>query len=105
MQYDIELLPQAWEELIQIQDYYTLEFGNATGYKVRQQIIKTISQLSEFPDSGTFPPDEWLADNGYRMVICKKHIAIYKKFEGEKKIYIYHIANARMQYDKLFQNN
>ena len=37
---------------------------------------------------------------GYRLVICEKHVAIYKKY-GEV-VYVYHIADTQTEYTKLF---
>ena len=42
----------------------------------------------------------WLNEMGYRMVICEKHVAIYKKY-GEV-VYVYHIADTHTEYTKLF---
>lgn len=102
MGYKIEILPEAWEDLKQLQDYYCLRFGPASAKKVRGHILETVKRLELFPDSGSRPPDAWLAENGYKMVICGRHIAIYKKFQEIKTVYIYHIADTRMEYSKLF---
>lgn len=45
-------------------------------------------------------PDTWLNEQGYRMIISKKHVAIYRHIE--ETIYIYHIADAQTEYIKLF---
>ena len=102
MSYEIEILSQAWEDLKQLQDYYCLRFNPSTARKVRNRILATIERLQDFPDSGSRLPDEWLTEQGYRMVICGRHIAVYKKFEETKTIYIYHIADTRSEYTKLF---
>lgn len=34
------------------------------------------------------------------MIICEKHVAIYKKIEDV--VYIYHIADTQTEYTKLF---
>ncbi|MBQ6995909.1 MAG: type II toxin-antitoxin system RelE/ParE family toxin [Lachnospiraceae bacterium] len=60
----------------------------------------TIERLEQFPDSGSYTPDEWLNQQGYRMVICEKHVAIYKVIDTT--IYVYHIADTRTEYTKLF---
>lgn len=68
--------------------------------KVSDHILNTIERLEEFPDSGSLTPDEWLNQQGYRMVICKKHIAIYRHIDSV--IYVYHIADTQTEYKKLF---
>lgn len=100
MKCKIKILPSAWEDLKRIEDYYLIQFDVNTAIKVIDNILNTIERLEEFPDSGSFTPDEWLNEQGYRMVICKKHVAIYRQIENS--IYIYHIADTRTEYTKLF---
>ena len=100
MKYKIEILPSAWEDLKKIEDYYFIQFDVHTAINVSNNILNTIERLEEFPDSGSMTPDAWLNEQGYRMVICKKHVAIYRQIKNS--IYIYHIADTRTEYTKLF---
>ena len=100
MKYNIEILPTAWEDLKLIEDYYSIQFDLATALNVSNNILDTIERLGEFPDSGSLTPDSWLNERGYRMVICKKHVAIYKMIDN--KIYVYHIGNTQTEYTKIF---
>lgn len=95
----VEILPSAWEDLKNIEDYYLLQFDAQTAIKVSGHILDCIERLEEFPDSGSRTPDDWLNENGYRMVICKKHVAIYRQIE--ETVYIYHIADTQTEYTKL----
>jgi len=96
----IIFLPSALEELKEIEDYYNLEFGKKTTEKVLKNILKTIDRLRDFPNSGSLTYDNALNEQGYRMVISKKYIAIYKYIFDT--VYIYHIANQKRDYSKLF---
>ena len=98
--YNVNILPSAWENLKSIEDYYALQFDADTAIKVVNSILDAIERLEVFPDSGSLTPDPWLNEQGYRMVICKKHVAIYRVI-GEE-IYIYHIADTQTEYHKLF---
>ena len=98
--YNVEILPSAWENLKSIEDYYAIQFDADTAIKVVNSILDAIERLEVFPDSGSLTPDPWLNEQGYRMVICKKHVAIYRVI-GEE-IYIYHIADTQTEYHKLF---
>lgn len=98
--YKVEILPSAWEDLKVIEDYYLIEFDAETAIKVSDHILDVIERLEDFPLSGSLTPDEWLDDQGYRMVICEKHVAIYRLIE--KTVYVYHIADTRTEYTKLF---
>lgn len=71
-----------------------------TATKVSDYILNTIERLEDFPDSGSITPDTWLNEQGYRMIISKKHIAIYRKIDDT--IYTHHIADMQTEYTKLF---
>ena len=98
--YNVEILPSAWEDLKSIEDYYAIQFGVDTAIKVSDSILDAIERLESFPDSGSMTPDPWLNEQGYRMIICKKHVAIYRKIS--ETIFIYHIADTQTQYNRLF---
>lgn len=66
-----------------------------TATKVSNHILNTINRLENFPDSGSKTPDTWLNEQGYRMVISKKHVAIYRQIEDA--VYIYHIADTQTE--------
>lgn len=100
MKYSVEILPSAWEDLKKIEDYYVLQFDVQTATKVSNNILDVIERLEQFPDSGSLTPDEWLNEQGYRMVICKKHIAIYRVMK--ETAFVYHIADTQTEYTKLF---
>jgi len=98
--YNVEILPSAWEDLKSIEDYYAIQFDVDTALKVSDSILDAIERLESFPDSGSMTPDPWLNNQGYRMIICKKHVAIYRKIS--ETIFIYHIADTQTQYNRLF---
>lgn len=100
MAYQVEILPTAWEDLKHIEDWYLIQFGAETALKVSDQILDAIERSERFPDSGSLTPDEWLNQQGYRMVICERHVAIYRQIAN--KVYIYHIADTQTEYTKLF---
>ncbi len=98
--YNVEILPSAWEDLKSIEDYYAIQFDVDTAIKVSDSILDAIERLESFPDSGSMTPDPWLNEQGYRMIICKKHVAIYRNIS--ETIFIYHIADTQTQYNRLF---
>lgn len=100
MIYKVEILPTAWEDLKRIEDWYLIEFGVETALKVSNHILDSIERLERFPNSGSLTPDKWLNELGYRMVICEKQVVIYRKIDDV--IYVYHIADTRTEYTKLF---
>lgn len=100
MKYRIEILPTAWEDLKSIEDNYAIKFDVETALKVSSHILDIIERLEEFPDSGSLTPDPWLNERGFRMIICKKYVAIYRIIRSS--IYVYHIADTQTEYTKLF---
>lgn len=100
MTYQVEILPTAWEDLKRIEDRYLMQFGVETALKGSDSILDAIERLETYPESGSMPPDEWLNHRRYRIVICKKHMAIYRQI-GDK-MYVYHIADIQTEYTKLF---
>ncbi len=100
MKYKVEILPSAWEDLKRIEDHYILQFDVQAALKVSDHILDTIERLEQFPDSGSFTPDDWLNEQGDRMVICKKHVATYRVIH--ETVYIYHFADTQTEYTKLF---
>lgn len=100
MRYKVEILPTAWEDLKRIEDWYAVQFDVDTAIKVSDHILDAVERLEQFPDSGSLTPDAWLNQQGYRMVICRKHVVIYRKMG--RTVYIYHIADTQTEYTKLF---
>lgn len=100
MTYKVQILQTAWEDLKRIEDWFLIQFGVDTALKVSVHILDVIEGLEEYPDSGSLIPDKWLNEQGYRMVICEKHVAIYKNIDDV--VFVYHIADTQTEYTKLF---
>lgn len=97
----VEILLAAWEDLKRIEDWYLIQFDVKTALKVSDHILDAVERLEQFPESGSLTPDRWLNDQGYRMVICGKHVIIYKQVKDA--VYVYHIADTRTEYKNLFK--
>ena len=100
MAYSVKILPTAWEDLKKIEDWHLVQFGADTALKVSTRILDVVKRLEQYPDSGSQTPDQWLNEQGYRMIICDKHIAVYKQIDTT--IFIHHIADTQTEYTKLF---
>lgn len=101
MKYNVEILPTAWEDLKAIEDWYIINFDVNTALKVSDHILDGIERLENFSDSGSKTPDPWLNEHGYKMVISGQHVSIYKIIKDT--VYVYHIADTRTEYSKLFK--
>ncbi len=102
MKYKLVISPESREDIQNIKEYYTLEFGTESGLKVIRAIVKTLRRLHDSPDSGSRIPDSKLDEKGYRMVLSRQYAAIYR-LEGEV-IYIYRIISTKTKYKDLFLN-
>ena len=100
MAYKAEILPAAWEDLKYIEEWYLIQFGVKTALKVSNQILDAIERLEGFTDSGSLTPDDWFNQQGNWMVICERHVAIYKQVG--QRVYVHHISDTRTEYTKLF---
>lgn len=101
MKYRIELLPEPWEDLKTIEDWYLLNFSAETALKVTDSILNAVQRLEDYPDSGSRTPDDWLNGLGYRMVVIERHVAIYRKIG--QSVFVYYIADTRTEYTRLFR--
>ena len=95
-----KVLQAEQERIVGMKPWYLVQFDAETALKVSDSILDAIKQLELLPDSGSLTSDEWLNQKGYRMLICKKHVIIYKQVKS--KIYVYHIADTQTKYTKLF---
>lgn len=98
--YKVELLPTAWKDLESIQDWYVELFGYETSKSVTDNILNTVDDLALFPNMGRLTPDTWLNEQGYKMIVCEKHIIIYRLHN--ETVYVYHITDTRTDYQTLF---
>ena len=101
MKYKVEILPSAWEDLKTIEDWYVINFDVQIAIKVSDHILDGIERLEEFPDSGSRTPDEWLNEQGSLVAHVDISVSIYRVIKDT--VYIYHIADTRTEYTKLFK--
>ncbi|MGL5086322.1 MAG: type II toxin-antitoxin system RelE/ParE family toxin [Clostridium sp.] len=101
MQYKIEILPSALEDLKSIQDYYCINFSKESALTVTESILDSIERLKDFPSMGSILKfDDYIREMNYRMVLSKGYASIYRVIENT--VYIYHIVNTVTEYKNLF---
>lgn len=74
--YDIEYLPIAERDLIDIFDYIRQDNPSAAVIFINK-IDKGISQLELFPKMGSVPKDDRLSRKGYRMLVVEDYLVFY----------------------------
>ena len=64
----VEIRPEAYEDLLLIEDWCCYQFGEEVGVQVRESILSKLDHLSTFPDIGKIINDKELAEQGYRAI-------------------------------------
>ena len=99
--YKVEILRPAWDDLERITDMHLSLVGLKSAQKLTDGILDSIDTLKISPYGYPTVPDEELAEIGYRMVIYKKYLCIYRVI-GEV-VYVYHIADGRTNYPQIIK--
>lgn len=98
--YKVELLPTAWAELDEIADVHLQLVGPNSAQKITDKIFNSLRNLEDNPYIGSVPKYQILAEQGFRVLISGKYLCFYKV--GTDTVEIYHIAEGRRDYPKLF---
>jgi toxin ParE1/3/4 len=99
--YKIELLSTAWRELDEIADIHLSLVGVKSAEKITNEILDAINNLKNNPYMGCVVDEPMLFNDGYRKLICGKYLCFYKVLGHI--VYIYHIADGRRNYSKMFE--
>ena len=94
------ILTPAQRELEEIANVYLELVGPTSARNITNRIYDALEHLCDFPHIGVMIRDDVLQAIGYRMLICDKHICIYRLIENT--IYIYHIVDGRSNYPRFF---
>lgn len=99
--YQIEYLPVAREDLIDIVQYISKNLCNpAAAYKLSDEIIEAIDGLAQFPySSAAYIPIKPLKHE-YRKLYVKNYLILYWIDERNKKITVSRVIYARRDISK-----
>lgn len=97
----VEFLEPSLQELREIENHYSAEFGVTSGKKLAVKIVKAIRKLKQFPYSGVLIRDKELSSQGYRTIFIDSFVVVYRIIEDV--VYIYHIASTQTEYSFLFK--
>ncbi|MDR1324366.1 MAG: type II toxin-antitoxin system RelE/ParE family toxin [Candidatus Margulisbacteria bacterium] len=96
----LQILPAAQQELEEIAAVHLRLVGANSARKITDKIYHVLEHLLKHPNIGLACSDEVLKIQGYRILICGNYLCIYRLIEDI--IFIYHIADGRTDYPKLF---
>ncbi len=100
--FHVELLEPAQYDLEEIGRLYLSLAGPDSARKITDSIFDALEQLQRFPLSGPSLPDAELRSAGYRYLVVKKYIVVYRVIGYT--IVVYHIFDGRSDYPKLFRS-
>ena len=98
--HEIKILKTAWNDIERIADLHMALSGPNSARTVTDGILNSIEKLRMFPLGFPTVPEEELSEAGYRMVIYKQYLSIYRMIDDI--VYIYRVVDGRKNYPKLF---
>ena len=98
----VEILRSAQYEIEDIARMYVSLAGKDYARKIIEEIYSAMEQLSIFPLSGPSIRDSQLKAAGYRYLVIREYIMIYRKIGST--VYIYHIAHGKTDYPVLMKS-
>lgn len=101
VRYTVEYTTAAIRNIDEIAEYHLDRVGPKSAEKITHKLLHSIQRLEEFPLSGPIHHDPFLAERGYRKLICGKYVAVYKRINDA--IYIYGIFHGSLNYTKLLE--
>ena len=101
--FPVELLASAQYELEEIVRLHLALSGPNSARTITEQFFRAMDRLSQFPLSGPAIRDPELRAAGYRYLIVKNYLMIYRQL-GET-VLIYHIVHGKTDYPTLFRTN
>ena len=99
--FKVELLAPAALDFESVAQKHLMLSGVQSAEKITNRIMSALEQLEKFPQSGLLLPDSELNAQGYRMIVCGNYLVVYRL--NGNTVFVYHIADGRMDYPKLFK--
>lgn len=99
--FEIKILKTAWNDIERIVDLHMALSGPNSVRTVTDGILNSIEKLKDFPSGFPTVPEDEMSEAGYRMVIYKQYLSIYRIIDDI--VYIYRVVDGRKNYPKLFR--
>lgn len=100
-QYNAEFLPAAINDMTEITASFVMLGSKQGAARIKDKMINAAVQIQNFPYSGVTVPDPKLSKSGFRMVVVRNYLMLYKVFEKEKKVVFYRVLNGKTNYPVL----
>lgn len=102
--FSLEFLSSALQDITEIISSFIMLGSKQGAIRMKEKINKAADQIKRFPYSGVAVPDKKLSAFGFRMIIIEKYIMLYKVFDDESKVIVYHIFNGKTNYPSLMKS-
>lgn len=91
--YTLRLSAEAYDDLMDIQNYTYVTFGEKQWEKYNHNLKKGLTHIRDYPMSGIKRPD---LPDGYLTWPVSEHVLIYRI--EEKTVYLVRVLHARMDF-------
>jgi len=98
----LEILSAAQAEIEEIGSMHLELVGPASSRNITEKLYSALERLVDHPLMGTALEDRDLRERGYRRLVCGNYLCFYRVLEDT--VVVYHIADGRSDYKKLFSN-
>ena len=99
IKFQLKFTPKASQDLDEIYNYISNNLYNETAAEtLSEKIERSIMNLKDFPQLGTFVGDPELKERGYRKLIIENYIVFYLFNEIEGIVVIMRVLFGRQEY-------
>lgn len=90
-----KILAPAWEDISSIARYHLQKSGRHSAKAITDALLDAIDLLENMPELGPLHHDAVLAAQGYRKLIAKRYVCVYRVIEGTAAVYrVFHESSS-----------
>ncbi len=106
MKYKTFFTAKAYEDIREIYSYIRYKLKNtSSAFKIIDEIENKILLLRENPFTGSSVTGQGLVNFGYRKLVIRNYIAIYKVDDSRKEVYIVRVFYGKRNYQALIRDD
>ena len=101
--YSLNYTPVAREDMLDILMYISEELdASQSAERILDKIDSDIGRLRENPYSAPVARDDYLASQGFRMLVSGKYLAFYNVDDTERTVTVYRVVYGKRNLEWLF---
>ena len=90
-----QILASAWEDISAIAQFHMQNVGPRSAKAVTDALLNAIDLLEDMSELGPIHHDAVLAAQGYRKLIVKRYVCVYRVIDGTATIYrVFHESSS-----------